>query len=230
MDTLIGMPQMGNDLFRKYMKCKYVRSVKRAGGTVVWIDLQDPEKAASSILACDGLLLPGGADVAPHLYGQVPSGKCGKPDSLRDTGELKMLEAFFPKGRPILCICRGAQLLNVYFGGTLHQDIKELQRCKHSDFQSRSKGCHTVSVSPGTKLSEIMKRNIISVNSMHHQAVDRPGNGLRLSARSEDGFIEAIEHISHPFCIGVQWHPEHMSKRHPIQQGLFDAFVSACKK
>ena len=229
MSIRIGMPQMGNDLFRKYMKSKYVQSIKRSGGSVVWIDLEDPDAAASQILTCDGLLLPGGADVAPHLYGQTPSEKCGKPNTLRDIGEMKILEAFYPTGKPIFCICRGVQLMNVFFHGTLHQDIQDLQSCNHSDFKTRKKGCHSVTISPNTKLSAIIREKSMLVNSMHHQAVQLVGENLIVSAQSEDGITEAVEHCSHPFCIGVQWHPEHMSKENPRQQKLFDAFVFACK-
>ena len=230
MDIRIAMPQMGNDLFRKYMKSKYVQSIKRAGGTVVWIELEDPDAAATQALTCDGLLLPGGADVAPEHYGQSPSEKCGNPNRLRDAGEMKMLEVFFPTGKPILCICRGVQLLNVFCGGTLHQDIKDLQQCNHSDFRSRAKGCHSIALSPETKLFNIIGQQKIPANSMHHQAIDRLGTNLSRAAISEDGITEAAEHISHPFCIGVQWHPEHMSKHNPTQQRIFDAFISACEQ
>jgi len=194
---------------------------------VRWIELNDPDAAASQALTCDGLLLPGGADVAPHLYGQEPTEKCGKPNTLRDTGEMIILEAFFPSNKPIFCICRGVQLLNVFCGGTLHQDIKEAQKCSHSDFKTRAKGCHSVTLTPDTRLSAILGAHAL-VNSMHHQAVDTVGKDLTVVAVSEDGFIEALEHNIHPFCIGVQWHPEHMSKKIPTQQKLFDAFVAAC--
>lgn len=230
MAPVIGIPQMGNDLFRKYMKSKYVAALEAAGARARWIELEDPEKAVAELLECDGLLLPGGADVDPALYGQTPTEKCGKPNTLRDTAEMKMLEAFVPTGKPVLCICRGMQLLNVYFGGTLHQDISATQVCKHSDFFSKNKGNHPVKVLPRTKLSQIFKEETVTVNSLHHQAVDALGPGLTVSAVSGDGFIEGVEVFLHPFCVGVQWHPEHMCRSVAAQQGIFDAFVKACKK
>lgn len=230
MKPIIGIPQMGQDLFRKYMKSKYVQSLERAGAQARWIELEDPARAAAQLLACDGLLLPGGADVAPGLYGQTPSEQCGKPNTLRDTGEMKMLDAFLPTDKPVLCICRGVQLLNVFCGGTLHQDIKGSQKCRHSDFASRARGCHNVSILPQTHLDAIFGQAQLLVNSMHHQAVDQIGTGLTASAVSEDGFIEALELPRHPFCIGVQWHPEHMSKKVAAQQTLFDVFIHACKE
>lgn len=229
MNPVIGIPKMGNSLFGWYMKSKYVSSLKRAGAEVRWIELEDVEAAAAAALECDGLLLPGGADVDPHLYGQEPAEKCGKPNIRRDMAEPKLLEAFLPTGKPILCICRGIQMLNVHFGGTLHQDISKMQVCKHSDFRKKNNGSHTVKLLPRTKLSQIFDEELIWVNSMHHQAVDKVGPGLAVSAVSEDGFIEGLEVFLHPFCVGVQWHPEHMSKTVPAQQKLFDVFVEKCR-
>jgi len=228
MKPVIAMPQMGNDLFRKYMKSKYVRSLRRAGAQVRWIDLEDMDKAVHELLACDGLLLPGGADVAPRLYGQEPTEKCGKPNTLRDTGEMKMLAAFLPTGKPILGICRGVQLMNVFFGGTLHQDIKDAQKYNHSDFRNKNRGNHAVTLTAGTKLADIFGTQTLIVNSLHHQAADAAAPDLSVAARSEDGFIEALEHKTHPFCLGVQWHPEHMSHASEAQRSLFRAFVDAC--
>lgn len=228
MKPVIAIPQTGNSLMRRYMKSKYVQSLRRAGAEVRWIELTDPEKAVAEVMACDGLLLPGGGDVNPVLYGQTPTDQCGKPNDLRDRVELSMLEAFLPTNKPVLCICRGIQVLNVFFNGTLHQDIKNTQACRHFHFASRGKGIHHVMVYPNSKLGHILADKTIKVNSMHHQAVDRLGPGLNVCAVSEDGFIEGVEILLHPFCIGLQWHPEHMSENHPQQQKIFDAFVQAC--
>lgn len=225
---VIAIPLAGRDPFRNYMNSKYVQSLDRAGAKAYWIELGDPD-IIEKMLLCDGLLLPGGGDMDPKYYGQVPTEKCGKPFPLRDTVELKMLEAFLPTGKPFLGICRGEQVLNVFCGGTLLQDIKGIQRCSHSDNPCRYKGIHRVTVSEGSRLHDILGLNGMDVNSMHHQVVDAPGIDLIVSAVSEDGFAEAVEMPSHPFCIGVQWHPEHMSKRSRRQRRIFDAFVSACK-
>lgn len=219
---VIAMPQWGNNLLRLYMKSKYVFSLHRAGARIRWIEMDDPhlmEKTA----ACDGLLMPGGDDIDPSRYGQPRHEKCGVSSALRDDAEWKMLEAFLPTGKPILGICRGCQFLNIYLGGTLHQHIDG-----HSDFKTRAKGCHNVSVLPETRLSSLLPETLW-VNSLHHQAVDVLGNGLAVSARAEDGTVEAIELTGHPFCVAVQWHPEHLSSTRPDQQKLFDHFVSLCK-
>lgn len=230
MSITIAIPQMGTDLFRKYMKSKYVKSLERAGATVKWIELDDTEKAVKEVLDCDGLLLPGGADIEPALYGREREEKCGKPNELRDKNEFVIYNAFVKTGKPILCICRGFQLLNVACGGTLHQDIADIQKCKHSDFMKRAKTAHIVIVNEGTKLFEILENNEVGVNSLHHQAVETVGEKLTVSAVSSDGFVEALELNNHPFCVAVQWHPEHMSKNDALQQRLFNEFVIACKK
>lgn len=148
----IAMPQMGNDLFRKYMKSKYVKSLERAGADVCWIELEEPEKAAEQAVKCDGLLLPGGADVDPVLYGQRRIEACGKPNGLRDKAEPIILKRFYEAGKPIFGICRGIQLINVVFGGTLIQDIKPTQKQKHSDFLNRARYTHEVVIKDDSEL------------------------------------------------------------------------------
>ena len=229
MSIIIAIPQMGTDLFRKYMKSKYVKSIERAGAKVRWIELDDTENAVKEALSCDGLILPGGADIEPALYGREREEKCGKPNKLRDEYEFLIYEAFVKTGKPILCICRGFQLLNVANGGTLHQDIADIKKCSHSDFLKRAKAIHEITITKDTKLSGIFEKPTAGVNSLHHQAVENVGENLIVSAVSEDGFVEAIELKEHPFCIGVQWHPEHMSSKDSLQQNIFNAFVNACK-
>lgn len=228
--VIIAMPQMGNSLFRKYMKNKYVQSIARAGGEVSWIELEDPSGAARKAAECDGLLLPGGADVAPELYGEDRSEKCGKPNVLRDTAEPLILREFMKTGKPILAICRGIQIVNVCFGGTLFQDIKDRQQARHSDFLNRARGTHPVEISRTSKLYEIVQNAQTTVNSIHHQAVKTIGEGLVPTAKSPDGFIEALEKPDYGFLVAVQWHPEHLSQKDALQQALFDAFIAACKR
>lgn len=229
MDVIIAIPQMGTDLFRKYMKSKYTKSIERAGAKVRWIELDDAQSAAHEALKCDGLLLPGGADIDPSLYGKEREEKCGKPNRLRDEAEPRIFSDFIQSGKPVLGICRGFQLINVVCGGTLYQDIGQIKQCNHSDFLKRAKKIHTVSVSENTKLFEIFGQKEVGVNSLHHQAVEKTGKGLVVSAVSADGFVEATELEDYPFCVAVQWHPEHMSKKHLLQQKLFCEFVKACK-
>ena len=189
MSITIAIPQMGTDLFRKYMKSKYVKSLERAGATVKWIELENTEKAVAEALKCDGLLLPGGADIEPDLYGRQREEKCGKPNELRDKNEIAIFNAFIGTGKPVLGICRGFQLINVICGGTLYQDIANIKKCSHSDFLKRSKVVHKVTVNNDTILYNIFGETQIGVNSLHHQAVENIGENLVVSVISEDGFI-----------------------------------------
>lgn len=230
MHCTIAIPKFKDGLFRKYMQSKYTASLRRAGAKAVWIETDDLDKAIQEMLLCDGLLLSGGEDVNPTYYGQTATEKCGKIVPARDHAEMKMLEAFLSTGKPILGICRGEQLMNVYFGGTLHQDIVGITTCCHDDFPRRRRGNHAVTLTPDSKLEGIMQDKAFLVNSLHHQAVDQTGPDLIVAARGEDGMVEAIEHKAHPFCVGVQWHPEHMSAFSKRQRRLFKAFVRACSK
>ena len=230
MNCTIAIPKFEKDLFRKYMQSKYTAAIYRAGAKAVWINTDDLDKAIAEMLQCDGLLLSGGEDVDPAYYGQAVSEKCGEIAKDRDVAELKMLEAFLTTGKPILGICRGHQLMNVYFGGTLHQDIKDICSCNHDDWKRRRRGNHGVHLQPLTRLAEIYGQEQMTVNSLHHQAVAKTAPVLITSAVSEDGITEAVEHPEHSFCIGVQWHPEHMVRYSKQQRRIFEAFVAACKR
>jgi len=224
MKPVIAMPKLSNDPFRIYMKSKYVFSLWRGGARVRWIPPENTEANRAALLGCDGLLMPGGADIEPARYGQETIKECGKIDLARDAAEWWMLDAFLPTRKPVLGICRGIQILNVFQGGTLHQHIPN-----HSDFKSRATGCHAVRIQPNTMLAGMLQTKQIKVNSLHHQAVDSLGEDLVVCAVSEDGFVEAVSHKNHPFFLGVQWHPEHMSRKDPLQQKIFDVFVRKCR-
>ena len=128
--------------------------------------------------------------------------------------------------KPVLGICRGIQVMNVVLGGTLYQDIKPFEHVPHNDHWAK---VHTVTVRRGTLLSRLLGQDTVLVNSQHHQAADRIAPELEIAALSEDGIVEALEKPDAHFCLGVQWHPEWLSDADPAQQGLFGAFVEACK-
>lgn len=226
MPIIIAMPRMSTDPVLTTAQSKYVESLARAGAQVRWVELADPDKAAAQALECDGLLLPGGGDIEPALYGQARIPACGEPNALRDAAEPKLLRVFLAADKPIFGICRGIQVLNAFLGGTLYQDIKPLEHIPHNDHWAK---VHTVTLRRGTLLSEIIGQDTLLVNSQHHQAADKPAPGLAISALSEDGFIEGLEKPDARFCLGVQWHPEWLSDADPRAQALFDAFVEACR-
>ena len=185
-----------------------------------------PKTAVQDALACDGLLLPGGGDIDPKFYGQERIPACGEPNVLRDTAEPLLLRAFLAADKPVLAICRGIQLMNVALGGDLYQDIKPFEQSPTTTIGARStlSPCGGIPCSPA-----FWGRYTVLVNSQHHQAVDKVAPGLVLSALSEDGIVEGIEKPDAKFCLGVQWHPEWLSAADPAMQGIFDAFVEACR-
>jgi putative glutamine amidotransferase len=175
-----------------------------------------------------GLFLMGGTDVNPARYGEPRHSETDSPDDARDDLECALIQKFLDRDLPILAICRGIQILNVQQGGTLvqHLEATARHRVKTSD---RGLPAHRVELLPGTKLAAIAgESSTWDVNSRHHQALGRPGAGLRVSAHDpEDGTIEAVERPDKRFVIGVQWHPENQSFTDERQAKLFRAFAAA---
>jgi putative glutamine amidotransferase len=176
----------------------------------------------------DGLVLTGGTDVSPEFYGEEPAPETDKSlDIPRDRMELAMIADALRRDMPILAICRGLQILNVQHGGSLIQHLKtaERHRCRTAD---PSIAVHSVRIEPGTKLAQVAGVEAWDVNSRHHQAVGRIGQGLRVSAKDPfDGTIEALERPDKRFVVAVQWHPEDQVPGSQEQQKLFHAFRDA---
>jgi putative glutamine amidotransferase len=213
------------------MRADYVRSVARSGAVPVVLPTLPAEAADAVLDRLDGLVLSGGIDVDPALYGRTRHPKLGRVDRERDDFELALTRDALRRDLPILAICRGQQVLNVATGGTLIQDIpSELEGAvTHAAAGRRTRRSHPVEVVPGSKLREILGPGPISVNSFHHQAIDRLGEGLSVSGRCpEDGVIEAVEMNDRAFVLGVQWHPESFWKEAASFQALFDAHAAAC--
>jgi len=174
------------------------------------------------------LLLTGGTDVDPGLYGRTPQVESDDPDAERDELELALLQRAMAAGMPVLAICRGMQLLNVAYGGSLvqHLDSVDTHRVRPPEVEIYAP-VHTVEITDRTKLAAAIGAGMHGVNSRHHQAVDRLGEKLIISARSPDGVIEGIERSDLRFVVGVQWHPEDRVKHDPRDLLLFEAFAEA---
>ncbi|MEM1061899.1 MAG: gamma-glutamyl-gamma-aminobutyrate hydrolase family protein, partial [Planctomycetota bacterium] len=174
----------------------YFEAVREAGGFVIIAPVGEPGDAERMAQMADGLLLVGGGDLCPESYGQSRmSDRLYDTSSERDEFERAMLTAAFRERLPTFCICRGCQVANVWAGGTLHQDLGE--NTVHWDVDRPARDGHPVSVRDGSLLSSLVGGVGLSTNSLHHQAVDRVGEGLVVVGRAEDGVVEALEHESH---------------------------------
>ena len=176
----------------------------------------------------DGLILCGGSDIDPKYYGQENDGSVNI-DLIRDAAEFALLQAYVDAGKPVLGICRGLQLINIYFGGTLYQDIPEAELHKK---HNKCDNVHQVTAAADSILGRLYGESF-AVNSAHHQAIDALGAGLRETVRWNDQYIEAIEHKEYPI-FAVQWHPERMcfaNKREDTVDGtgIFEEFIRMCK-
>jgi putative glutamine amidotransferase len=210
----------------------YTRAVHRAGGTPVIIPPLMQEVDWLALLdRLDGLLLSGGEDITPGAYGQVSAPWTGRGDGERDTSEIGLVRLWLAQGKPLLAICRGHQMLNVALGGTLLQDITtqvpDALDHAYSPGRPMELAVHTVSVTQDSRLAAVMGSTSFPVNSAHHQAIAQPGSGLTVVAQAADGIVEALEMPDHPFCLGVQWHPEAMLRTSATMLPLFEAFVRA---
>jgi putative glutamine amidotransferase len=206
----------------------YVRSVEAAGGLPLVLAPGRPEDASELLDRVDALILTGGSDVDPALYGQVPHPKLGPVIRERDDFELALCREALRRDQPLLAICRGHQVLNVATGGTLIQDIPSEVTGGLGDDPRRERWerAHDVRICSGTRLREILGKETISVNSFHHQAIARLGQGLLVSARtSDERIVEGIEAPGQRFALGVQWHPEAFWDRGDGFQALFEALV-----
>jgi len=187
--------------------------------------------------ALDGLVMQGGADVSPTSYGQQPMRPEWSGDIARDRYEMELLEGFLAQGKPVLGICRGCQLINVAYGGSLYQDIAtQLAEAKaHVDAELYDQHHHDIAFEPGSRLGELYTGHAGGrVTSIHHQAVDRLGGDLVVEARAtEDGMVEAIRATGSCFVAGVQWHPEfhainpELLSGEPLMNGFLDCARAA---
>jgi putative glutamine amidotransferase len=197
----------------------YVEALRYAG---IEAKAQHPDEAWT-LDGADGLLISGGTDVNARLYGGEPISSEDAPDDARDRMELALLREALSRDLPVLAICRGMQLLNVALGGTLIQHLPQTQAHRQRGVMD----AHSIHVMGGTRLAAAIGDGPLVVNSRHHQAVDTVGEGLVISARSNDGVVEAIEIPDKRFALGVQWHPEDRVPAREADTRLFQAFAKA---
>lgn len=218
---------------RAYVNSAYLHAVQQAGGVPVALP---PQLSSASMrqLAGDlqGLLLTGGGDMDPALFGETPHATLYDVAPARDTLETSVLHVALDRGLSVLAVCRGLQVLNVALGGSLHQDVgtDPGTQLAHSQKEPRDQPTHKVKLTPGCRLAATLGADELEVNSMHHQAIKRLGRGLTAVAWAPDQIVEGAE-IGDPsrFVLGVQWHPEELVGHSEPARRLFAALVAAAR-
>jgi len=226
---LIGISSYGRAGQRQTfsLPCEYVDVVRLVGGVPIMLPAIEGE-IPEALDVVDALILPGGGDIDPAHYGGARHEANYGISPERDGFELGLARAALARrDLPILCICRGMQLMNVALGGDLVSHIPDHfgEKVVHRHPELRPV-VHPVRIEPGTRLADILGEDELIVQSVHHQAVGRLGRGLRAAACSSDGVVEAVESEEHPFLIGVQWHPELGALDDGRQRRLFEALIA----
>ena len=213
----------------------YEESVRRAGGEPTVLDYAS-HPVSEVVRQFDGVLLAGGGDVLPSIYGETAHTAFSAPEAGRDEYEIELVRLALEADVPLFAICRGIQVLNVALGGTLVQDIptEVASALPHEVREPRFAIAHDIWMTAGSLLERLMRERItegdeVPVNSRHHQAIKQLGTGLVVSGTAPDGVIEAAEDPTRRFCLGVQWHPENFYRTGEFSP-LFEGFVKAAKR
>lgn len=214
----------------------YLDAVLRAGGEPLTLSPRElrHDEALQLLKGFRALVLMGGADVDPHLYGQQRQPHVYGVNAEQDQFEMALVHAAIELKLPTLAVCRGIQLVNVALGGTLIQHIGDIPGAvRHAPGKfpaGQDYALHDVDISPRTKLSKAVGATKVNVASFHHQGIDVVGKGLKVVARSADGLVEGLEHTGRDqWLIGVQWHPEDTAATDPHQQNLYDALINVAR-
>jgi len=229
MNPIIGIPAVNKTAARNFKN--YEKAIEEHDGEVCFL-IQGEQPITDFIAAIDALLLPGGGDLHPDYFNQEWHPKLKYVDVDRDELELSLFKEAIEKETPVFGICRGIQVMNVGMGGSLYQDIESeypQDALTHPKVQNEDSQ-HQIEIEPESMLEKIIGVEINVVNSAHHQALDKIGEGFVVTARSTDGIIEAVEDPSKRFVVGVQYHPERMletDKFREHRRKLFEAFIQA---
>ena len=249
--VILLTPYFNTERDEPYMRPAFLKAVRHAGAVpvILPLDLEEEERAfvkhkapvrhpasdqETGMKTADGVLFTGGPDVHPFFFGEETQHHCGNVCLRRDQMEFSLLKLAMAARKPIIGVCRGAQVLNIGLGGDIYQDIPSQFPQKFPVAHTQPFGyeipSHTVTVTPGTLLAEISQCDTLKVNSMHHQAVRTVAPGLIASGHGPEGLVECVEMPEYPFLIGVQWHPEYLWEQDPAACRLFTAFVKACSE
>lgn len=226
---------MGVDEKQYFINSDNPQAIIRTGGMPILLTYDRREMGIVQIAEMlDGLVMTGGDDIDPTLFGEEPHRNLGPVVPARDQFEIKLTQQMLRLNKPILALCRGAQILNIAAGGDMYQDMYDQidrQLLQHSQKSSRAHGTHYVNVERDTLLHQITQQDKIRVNSDHHQANRKVADGFQVCGKASDGIIEALESKQHRFVLGVQWHPENMvAADDDTSVKIYKAFISACQQ
>ncbi|MDR2755172.1 MAG: gamma-glutamyl-gamma-aminobutyrate hydrolase family protein [Planctomycetaceae bacterium] len=236
MKPLIGIVPLYDVPRNSYwMLPDYMQALEHAGAIPVMLPLTADASALHQLAQrFDGFLFSGGQDIAPECYGEQPAKCCGAVCPERDAMEKTLLEFVLELDKPVFGICRGIQFVNIFFGGTLYQDIPSQFQTEiavsHSQKPPYHKPVHTVTLKPETPLFQILQINELPVNSFHHQGICRLAAELKSAALAPDGLIEAVYHPAKRFVFAVQWHPEFSWQTDSNSRKIFSYFVQNCER
>ena len=232
MKSKIGVVICGIENEKQFVTDSYIQAIRSANGLPLILPLVKSKPAIEEYVSlCDGFLFCGGGDITPLLFGQEPAHGIGKTDISLDLFQIRLMKTVINSGKPLLAICRGMQILNIACGGTVYQDLRNLDFEPINHMQtsiSRKDISHKVFFKEKSKLAQMIGP-FAYTNSFHHQAIDRLGAGLIATGHTGDDLIEAIEMPSHTYAIGVQWHPECMLEAPSHMKLLFHALIHHSK-
>ncbi len=213
---LIRDPDQHDEMLHYVVAAPYVKAVRKAGALPLVLAATNPGDVESLLDAVDAVVITGGCDIDPSLYGAVPAPELGKLNPDRDAIDIAVARAVVARDQPTLAVCRGIQVLNVALGGTIVQHVDD-----HMRIDAYNADVHPVKIESGSRLASIVGADEIGVNTLHHQVIDTLPPGMRPVAWNQDGHVEGVEVDAAPHVLGVQWHPELLRHR-PEHLALFE--------